>query len=162
MSTIVFLLCLFSFIFSAVLQGRYFIHILQLKGNSTPQQLLWMKKKANQIVPKYILALVTIPLIMFFGNTGMILAGMIFIVLGYIYKPRQYRQPLVITKHTTKIIIFSSVIGILFVLAALWLYEQKPLFACLLVLLYVLTPYIIVFANELFDSRNKKMPTTML
>lgn len=154
MYIIVLILLTFSFTAAYALQGRHFIYMLQIHSFSSLKQLDWMNRKLINIVPKHIICLLTVPLIIFTGDTGMILSGIIYIVLAYAYKPRRYKESMEYNAPVIKNLIALSVIGLLFIIAAIWFNGNKIIISCVFSGLYVLTPLIIIGANALLNRRD--------
>ncbi|HHZ06809.1 MAG TPA: hypothetical protein GX401_08520 [Clostridiales bacterium] len=138
------------------LQGRYFVHMLQLHGYDTHVQGQWITKKFTHFIPKQILALLTIPLIAFVGDTGIILSGIIYIILGYVYKPREYRQPMQYKSATMKVILPVGIISCILYCIAICINENTMIMALILAVLYVVVPFIIMLVNSIVNKNKKR------
>lgn len=94
------------------------------------------------------LALFTVPAIILWGKTGLAIAGIIYIILAYFYKPRQAKTPLVYTKRIVRMLITSGIIMLVLLAAAVILWGgRRILFPVVLFGTYALTPLIILLAN---------------
>lgn len=148
-ATIVLLvLVLMAFLLSWSLAARHFLHMFQLNSYKPKVQLDWLKKNLNSLVPKTLLALFTVPAIILWGKTGLAIAGIIYIILAYFYKPRQAKTPLVYTKRIVRMLITSGIIMLVLLAAAVILWGgRRILFPVVLFGTYALTPLIILLAN---------------
>ena len=148
-ATIVLLvLVLMAFLLSWSLAARHFLHMFQLNSYKPKVQLDWLKKNLNSLVPKTLLALFTVPAIILWGKTGLAIAGIIYIILAYFYKPRQAKTPLVYTRRIVRMLITSGIIMLVLLAAAVILWGgRRILFPVVLFGTYALTPLIILLAN---------------
>lgn len=150
-ATIVLLvLVLLAFLLSWSLAARHFLHMFQLNSYKPKVQLGWLKKNLNSLIPKTVLALFTVPSIIFWGKTGLAIAGIVYIILAYFHKPRQAKTPLVYTKRVIRLLTTSSVIMLILLAIAVILWGgRRILFPFILFGTYTLTPLIILLANLL-------------
>lgn len=148
-ATIVLLvLVLMAFLLSWSLAARHFLHMFQLNSYKPRVQLDWLKKNLNGLVPKTLLALFTVPAIILWGKTGLAIAGIIYIILAYFYKPRQAKTPLVYTRRVVRMLITSGIIMLVLLAVAVILWGGKRiLFPVVLFGTYAFTPLIILLAN---------------
>ena len=148
-ATIVLLvLVLLAFLLSWSLAARHFLHMFQLNSYKPKVQLAWLKKNLNSLVPKTLLSLFTVPAIIFWGKTGLAIAGIVYIILAYFYKPRQAKTPLVYTKRVIRMLITSGIIMLILLVIAVALWGgRRILFPVVLFGTYALTPLIILLAN---------------
>lgn len=145
---ILLVLVVLAFLLSWSLAARHFLHMFQLNSYKPGVQLGWVKKNLNVILPKTILALFTVPCIIFWGKTGLAIAGILYIILAYFYKPKDAKKPIVYTKRVVRMMITSGIITLLLLVLAILLWGgNRILFSLVLFCTYAFTPLIILLAN---------------
>lgn len=152
MSVIIMILLVLSFSAALSLENRYYFHILQLHSFDSSLNIKWMKKKALQILPKDIVALLTIPLIIFVGDTGIILSGILYIILAYVYKPRELASPIEYNKTAAKILSPVFVFNLTFVVVALIFSSNKIILSVIFAVIYSISPLVVTGVNSLLNK----------
>lgn len=152
MSVIIMILLVLSFSAALSLENRYYFHILQLHSFDSRVNIKWMKKKAFQIIPKDITALLTIPLIIFVGDTGIILSGIFYLILAYVYKPRELASPIEYNKTAAKILSPVFVFNLIFVIIALIFSANKIILSVVFAAIYVISPLVVTGINAVFNK----------
>lgn len=145
MDILSFILLIAAFSLSYTFTGRYFMHMFQLNNYNTPVYLKWIEKRAASVLVKAVLVLSTIPLIIFFKSTGMLISGIIYIVLTYYYKPKDTRQKMVYTKPVIRMLVTMFILSlIVFILAIVLYYSSIPLLATILAAEFVMSPITVI------------------
>lgn len=152
MSVIIMILFVLSFSAALSLENRYYFHILQLHSFNSCLNIKWMKKKSFQIIPKDIAAILTIPLIIFVENTGLIISGILYIVLAYVYKPRELASPIEYNKTAAKILSPVFIFNLVFVVFALIFSGNKIILSVVFATLYVIAPLIVSGINAVVNK----------
>lgn len=153
-----FLLASLAAALSCFSEARHFLFILQQQKFDHKYHLQWQKKKMHQILPKQLLSLATVFFTAYLGEVGLILSGITYIFLNYIYQKRRYSFSF--TKHMVKIICLTLLLcctGIGFAFST-----ASPLaVACIFSVLYCCLPGML-FSSSLLFSLGKRPRTSSL
>ncbi|SFR91851.1 UDP-N-acetylmuramoyl-tripeptide--D-alanyl-D-alanine ligase [Anaeromicropila populeti] len=150
------LYCITSII-AMVMVLIFHMHMFQLNSYKTKEHTVWIKKNMGSIIGKTIGFYLSIPILLLFGNPGLIIASILNLLTAAGNRPKKAKKPLVYTKRVQRMFI---TLGMLYGAAAIVtfiLYKIVILTALLLPLMGIFSGALILLANTM----NKPVETAI-
>lgn len=150
MNTILTVIDLISFAAACSMLALYHMHMFQLNSYKPLPHLRWLREHAWPMTGRILGLLVSIPLILFAGNPGLILAILLNIWTAWGNRPKKAKKPLAYTKRVIRMFVTAGILMLLiFILISFPAFRGHRWALCLLAVAGIATPYLILLANLL-------------
>ena len=152
-----FLLFYVAFYLNVMLTVKFFIHIYQFCKYDSKLYNTWMKDNTDILLPRALISLVPVAFITLNPESGIIIAGIIYIISAYFYKKPDYAKELKINGKTKNICFIIAVIYILIMILALLFINKIVFLSIIFAVSYMLIPVFVWISAKILKLQENIM-----